>query len=169
MLESINKFIDKLESFVIISLMLLATIVAIAQVIARYVFNNSLYWSEETILYALIIMSFVAGSMGVRYAAHIYVEVVQAFAGPRLAYLLKIVAAGLGIIFACTLIYYGSRLFLNTREMGQLSPAIRIPVAYIYLAIPVSGFCMVLRYLNIIFALMRREPVPTPSMEISAA
>lgn len=169
MIESINKLIDKLESFAMISLMLLATIVAIAQVIARYVFNNSLYWSEETILYALIIMSFVAGSMGVRYAAHIYVEVVQAFAGPRIAHVLKIVAASLGIIFACTLVYYGSRLFLNTRAMGQLSPAIGIPVAYIYLVIPVSGFCMVLRYLSITLALIRNEPAPIPSMELSAA
>lgn len=83
MLHRLNKWADWLESAAVTSLMLLATVVAILQVVARYVFNNSLYWSEELVLYALITMSFLTMGMGVRYAAHISVEVGLAFAGPR--------------------------------------------------------------------------------------
>lgn len=59
--------------------------------------------------------------------------------GPRAARVLKFVAAFLGVIFAGTLIYYGWRLYLNTSDMGQLSPAMQIPVAYIYLVIPLAA------------------------------
>lgn len=169
MIAAINKVIDWVEGVSMTVLMLVATVVAIIQVIARYVFNNSLYWSEETILYALITMSFLAGSMGVRYSAHICVEVLHAFAGPRMAKVLKVIATVLGIIFAFSLLYYGGRLFLNTLSMGQLSPAMRIPVAYIYLSIPVSAFFMLMRYLCIFTALVKNQTLAAPHLDVSAS
>lgn len=149
MIHALNKIVDWVENIMVVILMLVATVVAIVQVVARYVFNNSLYWSEELILYSLITMSFLAASMGVRYAAHISVEMLYAFAGPRLTRILKYVATLLGFAFAATLVYYGGRLFINTSNMGQLSPAMQVPVAYIYLTIPVAGAFMLVRYLLI--------------------
>lgn len=149
MIHALNKIVNWVENIMVVILMLVATVVAIVQVVARYVFNNSLYWSEELILYSLITMSFLAASMGVRYAAHISVEMLYAFAGPRLTRVLKYVATLLGFAFAATLVYYGGRLFINTSNMGQLSPAMQVPVAYIYLTIPVAGAFMLVRYLLI--------------------
>lgn len=169
MLTAINKALDRIEGFAMIVLMLVATIVSIIQVIARYVFNNSLYWSEETILYSLISMSFLAGSMGVRYGAHICVEVLPLMVGPRFDNIVKYIAAILGAIFALTLVYYGTRLFINTNNMGQLSPAMRIPVAYIYATIPVSGTFMFLRYLWIIQHLIQKKPYESLKTEVSAS
>lgn len=157
MLAPLSRLIDRIEGVAVVILIFTATVVAIVQVIARYVFNNSLYWSEELILYALITMSFLAASMGVRYSAHISVEAVYAFVGPRTSRVLRMVSALLGIAFACALTYYGWRLFMNTSEMGQLSPAMRIPVAYIYLSIPIAGAFMVVRYLDLLVHLARGD------------
>ncbi|MBD8876726.1 TRAP transporter small permease [Roseibium polysiphoniae] len=166
MINRLNRIVDLIENVLVTTLILSATLVAIIQVIARYVFNNSLYWSEEFILYALITMSFLTMGMGVRYASHISVEAVYAFASPRMARVLQIGAACLGLGFACVLIWYGTRLALNTNKMGQLSPAMRIPVGYIYTVIPVSGGLMVLRYLLILKDLFAgREYVP-PQVDI---
>jgi C4-dicarboxylate transporter DctQ subunit len=168
MIEALNKIVDRIENILVVILMFTATVVAIVQVVARYVFNSSLYWSEELILYSLISMSFLAGSMGVRYSAHISVDALYAFAGPRLTTVLKYVASILGIIFAATLVYYGSRLYMNTARMGQLSSAMQIPVAYIYLTIPVSGAFMLLRYLQILQCLILRKEYKPLNAEISA-
>lgn len=168
MIAAINKGIDRVEGFAMIILMLFATVTAIVQVIARYVFNNSLYWSEESILYALISMSFIAGSMGVRYSAHICVEVMPLLAGPRFAKVLQYVSAVLGILFALSLVYYGGRLFINTTNMGQLSPAMRIPVGYVYAVIPISGLFMLMRYLWIFTSLVQKKEYTPLSMDISA-
>lgn len=169
MIEILNRIIDRVEGWVVTLLMLVATLVAIAQVIARYVFNNSLYWSEELILYALIAMSFLTASMGVRYAAHISVEALYAFVGPRISRGLHYVAALLGIIFSCVLIYYGTRLHLNTMKMGQLSPAMRIPVGLVYLVIPVSGGMMLMRYLLVLQGLVRKGAYEPPATNIKNA
>lgn len=63
MIVLLNRVVDWIENILVTLLILTATVVAIAQVIARYVFNNSLYWSEELILYSLITMSFLTMGM----------------------------------------------------------------------------------------------------------
>jgi TRAP-type C4-dicarboxylate transport system, small permease component len=164
MIELLNRILDSIEKYLMMLLMFAATIVTIVQVAARYVFNNSLYWSEEFILYSLIAMSFLAASMGVRYSAHIAVEAIFAFVGPRTARVLKIFSAVLGLVFAGSIIYYGGRLFLNTLNMGQLSTSMQIPVAYIYFVIPMSGVFMLVRYM-LVFKQMalygKYEPLST--------
>ena len=168
MIKTINRGVDWLENVAMTVLMLIATIVAIIQVIARYVFSHSLYWSEETILYSLITMSFIAASMGVRYSAHISVEVLQVFAGPKLARFLRFISILLGVLFAGVLIYYGGQLFIRTNNMGQLSPAMRIPVAYVYLSIPISGIFMLMRYISLLSSLIRKEDPLTTQNELRA-
>lgn len=169
MIELLNRIVDRIENVLITLLMLVATTITIVQVIARYVFNSSLYWSEELVLYSLISMSFLTAGMGVRYAAHISVEALYAFVGPRMSRGLHYLSAFLGLIFAAVLIYYGMRLYLNTGRMGQLSPAMRIPVAWVYLVIPVSGLFMALRYLLVLHALIMRGEYQPPELNIKNA
>ena len=58
---------------------------------------------------------------------------------PRSVRVLQIGSACLGPIFAGVVIWYGSQLVMNTSRMGQLSPALRIPVGYIYAVIPIAA------------------------------
>lgn len=169
MIHALNRAADRIESVAVTLLMLTATLVAIGQVIARYLFNNSLYWSEEFVLYALIAMSFLSMGMGVRYVAHISVEAGLAFSGPHLSRYLKIGAAILGLIFAAVLVYLGWRLAQNTMRMGQLSPAMRIPVGYVYLIIPISGVLMALRYLLVLSELLAGRDYEPPQSDIKNA
>ncbi|SFJ35721.1 TRAP transporter small permease [Aerobium aerolatum] len=169
MISSINRIADWVENILVTALMLIATVTAIVQVAARYVFNNSLYWSEELILYSLITMSFLTMGMGVRYAAHISVDAGLAFVGPKAARAMHVIAALMGVGFAVILIYYGYRLSQNTLRMGQLSPAMRIPVGYVYLIIPISGLLMALRYCLVLSELGAGRDYEPPKSEIKNA
>lgn len=165
----LNRIVDRIEGFLVTALMLVATLVAVIQVAARYVFNNSLYWSEELILYSLIAMSFLTASMGVRYAAHISVEAAYAFVSPRTQRVLHYVAVVLGLAFAAVLVWYGTRLALGTLRMNQLSSAMRIPVGAVDAIIPVSGVFMMLRYLLILHELIAGRDYRAPDIGIKNA
>ena len=165
----LNRIVDRIEGFLVTTLMLVATVVAIIQVAARYVFNNSLYWSEELVLYSLIAMSFLTCGMGVRYAAHISVEAAYAFVSDRMVRVLHYIAVILGLIFSLTLIWFGSRLALNTLQMNQLSSAMRIPVGMVYSIIPLSGLFMALRYLLILRELLAGRDYVAPDIGIKNA
>lgn len=169
MLETLNRIVGAVERIAITTLMLLATVVTVAQVIARYVFNNSMYWSEEFIIYALISMSFLTMGMGLRHSTHIKVEVLYAFSSPRVARILHLVAALLGMLFAIALIYYGCRLSMNTLHMGQLSSSMRVPTGYVYLVIPVASVFMLLRYLLLAVDILAGKGCTVPQSEITSA
>ena len=169
MITWLNRLVDVIENTLVSGLILVATLVAIAQVIARYVFNNSLYWSEEVVLYAFITMSFLTMGMGVRYASHISVEAIYAFVPEKMVRPLQIGAACLGLIFAGVVLWYGSKLVINTSRMGQLSPALRIPVGYIYMVIPFSAGLMIARYLLVLQELVFGRAYTPPSVDIKTS
>lgn len=151
MLGKIDSIVYAIERTFVTMFMLIATIFTIVQVIARYVFNNSIYWSEELVLYSLISMSFLTMSMGLAHAVHIKVEVLYAFVSPRMLRFLQIFASIGGMCFAGMIIYYSMKLSMNTLNMGQLSPSMHLPMGYVYMVIPFSGILMFIRYCLLLF------------------
>lgn len=159
MFEALNKLIDRLENVAMVAFMTIATTVTTFQVVYRYGFNSSLSWAEEVVIYSIVCMSFVGASMGVRHGVHISVDVLNAFVPPAFNRWLHIVAAILGIVFALALAYFGFRLFGSTLERGMLSPAMRIPMAWVYLPIGISGVLLIIRYCWVIREAWTKPPV----------
>ncbi|WP_286876340.1 TRAP transporter small permease subunit [Thalassospira sp.] len=62
--------------------------------------------------YAIIVVSFVGISIGIRLGSHISVDLLDAFVPEKYVPALHAIAMALGIIFAIALIYYGGKLFL---------------------------------------------------------
>lgn len=159
MFEALNNLIDRLEKVAMVAFMSIATIITTFQVVYRYGFNSSLSWAEEVVIYSIVCMSFVGASMGVRHGAHISVDVLNAFAPPAINRWLHILTAVLGIFFALMLAYLGFRLFSLTLERGMLSPAMRMPMAWVYLPIGLSGVLLIIRYCWLIREVWRKPPV----------
>ena len=65
MFDKIDKALSRLEDGSMIFLMALAICLTFVQVVMRYVFNAPIYWAEEVVLYAIIVMSFVGISIGI--------------------------------------------------------------------------------------------------------
>lgn len=156
--EFFLKALDVLESTAMVVFMTVATVMTFVQVIFRYVLNNSIFWAEEVVLYSIICMSFVGASMGVRKHAHISVDILNTIASPRINRWLIAIACVLGAIFGGILLFYGWQLFTATLQRGQLSPALRIPVAWAYAPIPIAGVLLIIRYVTQLVKVCREEP-----------
>ncbi|PMR74022.1 TRAP transporter small permease [Billgrantia endophytica] len=167
MFEALNKLLDRLESVAMVVFMSIATILTTIQVVYRYGFNGSLFWAEEVVIYSIICMSFVGASMGVRHGVHISVDVLNALAPPFINRWLHIIAALLGIAFAGFLTFYGFQLYFSTLGRGQLTAALRLPMAWFYLPIGVSGVLLIIRYLWVIHEAWTKPPVSL-SAELAA-
>lgn len=156
MLRVIEKFLGRLEGIVMVLIMSIATLLTMTQVVCRYVFNITLFWAEEVVIYSIIWMSFVAASMGVHLRAHICVDVLNRIVPPAANKWLLIITSLLGITFSGYLTYYGYKLFSVTLDRGMLSPALRIPMAWIYLPIWVTGLLMGFRYISMLLESLRQ-------------
>lgn len=127
--------------FLAITLGIMASL-AFYQVVMRYVFNNASHWSEELVIFLFIWCSFVAAAIGIREHIHIGVDVFQKLLPQKLVPLTEILV-NLGImVFAGYLVRYGWIVVQITRR--QYSPALRIPMSWVYLSVPVMGLMLLL-------------------------
>ena len=69
--NKIISFIDKLEEILLVSMFVLMVLIIFIQVIMRYVFNNSLSWSEELGKFLFVWLSWIGISIGERRNEHI--------------------------------------------------------------------------------------------------
>ncbi|UQG60843.1 TRAP transporter small permease [Marinobacter sp. M3C] len=158
MIKAFNKFLDRLEDFAMVAFMSLATIITIFQVFYRYGFNGSLSWAEEVVIYSIVCMSFIGASMGVRRGAHISVDLLNSVVSPVVNRWLRIISAIIGIFFAIAMTILGFRLFNITLGRGMLSPALRVPMAWIYFPIGISGLLLISRYCWVIHEVWKKPP-----------
>ena len=119
--------------------------VVVLQVICRYLFNNSLFWSEELARMLLVQITFLGAAVAFRKRAHIAVDILAARLGPRSRRLLHIVSLlACAALFAAMLVYgwsFGRILVLQ--QAASLPVNLAVPFA----VIPVSGGVLLLHCL----------------------
>lgn len=140
---------DKLEEYVLCASLVFTTLVVFAQVIMRSIFNSSLTWSEELTRYIFIWQIWLGVSIAQRDKAHIKVELFNSFVkNEKVRAVVDIFATLILIAFNIFLVAKGSELVQQMIQRGNVSGAMRLPMYYVYAALPVSSFILTLRLLG---------------------
>lgn len=136
-----NIFNTLVKWFLVILLGVMASL-SFYQVVMRYVFNNASSWSEELVRFLFIWCSFIAAAIGIKEHIHIGVDIFVKLLPEKIANLTEVLV-NLGIMFFSSyMVYYGWSVVMVTRR--QLSPALRIPMSWVYLSIPAMGVLLLL-------------------------
>ncbi|HBT02896.1 MAG TPA: TRAP transporter small permease [Citreicella sp.] len=107
-----------------------------AQIIGRYVFNYSIAWSEETATFAQVWLTLLGAGIAMRLNQHVGVDLLIRQAPLAVQRLCNTVAFLLGVWFLGVVVV-GS---LSMLAIGFIvkSPALQIPMAVPYMALPVG-------------------------------
>lgn len=129
------------------------------QVFTRYVMNAALTGSEELARYCFIWFNFLGASICVSKGSH----AVVGFLSDRLTGDAKkwhTVATELAMmLFAVLVLYYSARMV--SVGMRQVSPAMRMPMVMVYLAMPASAAGIILNVINNVLSLLTgKAPQP---------
>jgi|SRR5699024_120154 len=148
---------DYAEVYVSSVLLLIFSTLCIIQVVMRYVFNNSLTWSEELSRYAFVWFVYASASYAVRYQRHVKFNFLVTFCqrhfkSPIYGEIIKLIALLLWISFLVFLIFFSFRLVNNQFRFGQVSPANHIPMFLVYLGLPLGAMLMTFRVSQHIYA-----------------
>jgi C4-dicarboxylate transporter, DctQ subunit len=140
------RWLEHLEEGLIALLMAAMTVVAFAQVVARYGFNYSFVWALELngVLFAWLI--FLGMSYGVRVGAHIGIDALVRTLGPRPARALGMVAAGLGVVYALIVAVGGWQYMLKMYDVGILMQDMPVPQWLPRTILPLGFALLALRF-----------------------
>lgn len=123
-----------------------AVAVATVQVVLRYTLGIGIFWAEELVVYAIVWTAFIAAGAAVRSGEHLAAELLLVMLSERYVEFLRRVIGILGIVGGVALLVLGSELVRSAQEYGQQSPALELPMWIVYLAIPLSGALMIIRF-----------------------
>ncbi|MGO4918096.1 TRAP transporter small permease [Maribacter spongiicola] len=134
---------NKIDAFLGKTLVLIMSIMVINvlwQVFTRYVTGNPSSFTDELARYLMIWI----GVLGAAYVSgrnlHVAIDILPLRQNKKTQKKLKIMVTILVILFVFfAFVIGGSRLVYISYVLGQQSPALQLPLAIVYLIIPVSG------------------------------
>ena len=131
---------DYLEEIVLLILLVLMTCIMGIQIVSRYVFQNSLTWSEELVRYMFVWSAFL-GIHGLSIKVDQFRNLFPIPLQKALMYIDKII---IFVLFLVMFIY--SCLVVKASYLsGQTSPAMQIPMWIVQLSVCVSSLLSMIR------------------------
>ncbi|WP_281758224.1 TRAP transporter small permease [Succinatimonas hippei] len=137
-LLSLDKKFAAGEAVVIGVLLLIMSAFAFLQVLARYCFSISIVWCEEVTRYCMIWMTFIGTAYAVSKQEHINIDMMTEWVKHKTGFDLRHILNILILGFSLFCVFYGWHLVVSTQASGQMTPALRIPMYWVYLIMEFS-------------------------------
>lgn len=144
-MERLRTGMDWLLERSLIVIMAMLTLDVLWQVAARYLLAQPSSWTEELARFLLIWVSLLGTAYLTGRQEHIAIDLlserIDAAARQRV---FRFVQVSILVFAVVVLVLGGLNLITITLSLGQSSPALGIPLGYVYLVVPLSGILIVL-------------------------
>ena len=154
-MQRILDCMDRILQKIMIGTMAFMLFFTFIQVVARYLFESSLVYSEELSRYLFVWTVFLGLPVVAKRGGHMAVTALSGRLKGTAARTMSIAAYLVGIVFMATMIIQGFEMVQRTSQ--QLSPAMEISMSWVYLAIPIGCLFMMLQMVSDLIALLRKK------------
>lgn len=140
MLATIHKTVDRIILGITLPLMVLMLGCVVWQVVARYGLSISTSFSDELSRFLFIWISLLGAAYVLGKRGHIAITGLTDMAPPGARRGFELLSMSLVLVFTVAVLIFGGWLLVDKAlRLGQISPAMQIPMGYVYLVIPFSG------------------------------
>jgi len=160
LLTIVSRWLGSVLSWVMAALVGLAFF----QVVLRYLFDTSLFWAEEVILFLFTWLIFLAAAVNLERGSHFGVDVLVKLLPGRVQILIQVlVQAGMGLILGVFAVV-GFRFALGA--WIQESDILRVPKTVVYISLPLTACFMLLVVGRNLGRLWRGQPLQAEAEEL---
>lgn len=131
---------NEVINFCCVALLTAQTLAIIMMVVGRYIFNKVPAWTEQFAIFCMVWFAMFSIALGVRNDAHVKVEVVDAFASPKVLVGFKLFGCLATMIFGFIMVRYG--VALSQMTWKSMLSAFRVPVGLQYASAVAGGMFM---------------------------
>ncbi|MBZ9613856.1 TRAP transporter small permease [Rheinheimera maricola] len=153
--------VDSLLKWFLASLMAGIVLVVCWQVVSRYVLNAPSSVTEELSRTLLIWIGMAGAAFAYRTGVHLGLDIITRKLPDAVQRKVAMLLTGAVVLFAlAVMVVGGGNLVAMTYELGQMSAALNIKMAYIYVILPVSGVLIAFYGLCQLYFLASGKAVP---------
>lgn len=182
------KYLDRLEEFIIATLMAVATLVIFVSVVHRYgsgfsipvvqdwLLSMNFGWAQEFCIILFVWMAKFGAAYGVRTGIHVGVDILINKVGDKSRTVLVNIGLTCGVVFTGLIGVFGA-LFIWENGMahavlslfggdgggyyeGPTTPDLEWPTWIVYAAVPLGSFLMCFRFLQVMVSFARTGELP---------
>jgi TRAP-type C4-dicarboxylate transport system permease small subunit len=142
---------DRLEYILCGTTFAIFIVLTLLQVLFRFILNFSLSWTEELAKYAFIYMVYFAVSLAVIRHRHVRVEIIDLFIAQKYLKYFYIFTDIVACLFLLLIGWYSIEVMQDFLNMKQNTPALQLPIGWIYVIIPAGYSLAAFRYMQTVF------------------
>lgn len=157
--------IEKVVSCVCVSIM---AVLVFANVIARYVFNHSLAFSDEMSTYLFVLMSFMGTAIAARRKAHLGLSIVTDRVSPKARKTINIVMYAIAALFCLLIVFFGIQMVISQYQLGQETAAMQWPEWIYGSFVPVGAAFSAIAFIEGAVKMAREAPEPQTAQKEDA-
>ncbi len=143
---------DKFEEYFLVYTLAFSVALIFAQVVARYVFGNSISWSEELARYLFIWQAWIAVGFATKYSRHINLDIIVNMCPPKVQTVLFWISHAIWLAFGLYMAWKGAELTRTIFSRNTVSAALQIKMGWVYLSVPVGSALMSFRLIQILWS-----------------
>jgi len=140
MWKSIKKGLDRFLETLTAASMAILTIDVTWQVITRFILKNPSNWTEELATNLMIWVGLLGAAVALNRGAHLGIDYFVGKLSEKKRLIVEVFVYTMVTLFSVfVMIGGGIRLTIITFMFGQVSPALNLPMGYVYLSVPIAG------------------------------
>jgi TRAP-type C4-dicarboxylate transport system permease small subunit len=124
-------------------------LITFANVVLRYLTDQSIAWTEEISISMMVIMTLAAAAAAVARERHIRIDYFLERGSPRRRRLLALIATGTIVVFFVAMAVLSGRVVWDEYRFGETSPGIGVPTWWYTIWLPVLSVAIALRGLGL--------------------
>lgn len=156
-MKVLDYIVRNIEEIIVATGMAMASVVLFINVVLRFGFNSGWEWAEEVARYSIVWIVFIGGSICARKGMHLAVDAMAIRLSQASQQYLRMFVNVLCLLFCIYLVIYGYGMVELARETEQITAALELPIFYVYLAIPVGGALMAIRFAQDFYLALKGE------------
>jgi TRAP-type C4-dicarboxylate transport system permease small subunit len=143
----LDTLLAKVETFILAYGILLMFINTISNVIGRYLFGQSLYFSEELNQFLIVLVTFVGLGYATRRGRHIRMSAFYDQLSDRGRKILMVIIASVTGLVMFWLAWISYQYVAGVANSGKVTSALRVPLYLTYLWVPFGFFLTGIQYM----------------------
>ncbi|TLP43177.1 TRAP transporter small permease [Cohaesibacter sp. CAU 1516] len=144
------RFVNGVLGSLTVAIFTILVICVVWQVVSRFILGTPSTTTDEIARFLFMWVAFMGAAYTLGQKRHLAIDVVSLWLEGKSLRNIRIAVYFIIAAFVIVVMMYGGwQLMMDTLQKGQVTPALRIPMGYVYGAIPFSGatmlfYCVVL-------------------------
>jgi TRAP-type C4-dicarboxylate transport system permease small subunit len=150
-METLRKIDQDAERWLLLVFYVMLVITMAIEVLRREIFSYSSIWGEEIVRYSFIYLAWIGAAAAVKERAHIRIDVLMHYLGPRAKAMLYIIGDIVMFLVAIVALYWSIETVHVSLNFGSVTAGLRISQAWFLMAVPVGFTLIIWRLLQSVY------------------